>query len=411
MPRPTRLLILLAVLLTVLMGAAAQDEQVIGDPDGFSLSAPASWDVRPLMEGVEDAYYWVSDSGYGIIIMPQLVDDVVYFTEETDDYAMLQNYLLEVLGFEADEEFIVPYETEYYYGVAYQGTSDDGLLMDIVAMAFEGPYFLIFELYAPEETFDAASAEFAALVNSFLVGENALIPHVNAVALSGEDAACFASAPGEAVALLHVGPDEERAGVAFLPLEVEAAVLGQTSGADGGQWLRLDNADAAPDSAATEIWVDAANVITRGDCQTLTEFDPRPVPLFAGGSIDDEPEVDRTLQSGAYTLVFPPEFPGSCTDGTSSILNTADIFGSMADGLDADLTYTGDSIDMGGGDIVYRVNSQTFTGSFDLGGGEMLQARLTITSETTFIGELTQNFTRDDGVECSVTLPFSSRTR
>jgi hypothetical protein len=410
MPRPVRLLILLAVLLSALLPAAAQDEQIIGDFDAFSFSAPASWEVTPLA-GLEDAYYWVSDSGYGIIIMPEKVDDLVYFTAETDDYAMLQNYLLEVLGFEADDEFIVPYESEYYYGVAYQGTSDDGLLMDIVAMAFEGPYFLIFELYAPEETFDAASAEFMALVDSFLVGEDALIPHVNAVALSGEDAACFASAPGESVARLHVGPDEERTAVAFLPLEVEAAVVGQTRDADGDQWLRLDNADAAPNSAATEIWVDAASVITSGNCQTLTVLDARPLTLFAGGSGDEDPAVDRTLQSGAYTLVFPPQFPGSCVDGTSSMLNTADIFGTMASGLDADLTYTGDSIDMGGGDIVYRVNTQTFSGSFDLGGGEMLQAELTITSETTFIGELSQNFTRDDGVACSISLPFTSRTR
>jgi hypothetical protein len=213
------------------------------------------------------------------------------------------------------------------------------------------------------------------------------------------------------VARLHVGPDEERTAVAFLPLEVEAAVVGQTSDADGDQWLRLDNADAAPNSAATEIWVDAASVITSGNCQTLTVLDARPLTLFAGGSGDEDPAVDRTLQSGAYTLVFPPQFPGSCVDGTSSMLNTADIFGTMASGLDADLTYTGDSIDMGGGDIVYRVNTQTFSGSFDLGGGEMLQAELTITSETTFIGELSQNFTRDDGVACSITLPFSSRTR
>lgn len=410
MMRPARLLILLAVLLTMLLPAAAQDEQIIGDPAGFSFSAPASWEVTPLAD-LENAYYWVSESGYGLIIMPELVADLVYYNEETDDYAMLQNYLLEVMGFEAEEEYVVLYETEYYYGVAYQGTGDDGDLMDVIAMAFEGPYFLIFELYAPEETYDAASAEFRTFVDSFLVGDNAVIPEVNTAALSGADAACFASAPGESVARLRVGPGENRTAVAFLPLEVEAAVIGQASDASGSQWFRLEKADAAPDSAATEIWVDAASVLTRGDCQTLDTLDAPPLMPFASRPGGEPSGADRSLQSGAYTLVFPPQFPGSCADGSSSSLNTADIFGSMADGLDLNMTYTGDSIDMGGGDIVYRVNAQTFSGSFDLGGGETLQARLTITSETTFTGELSQSFTRDDGVACSVTLPFTSRTR
>lgn len=410
MPRPVRLLILLAVLLSALLPAAAQDEQIIGDFDAFSFSAPASWEVTPLA-GLEDAYYWVSDSGYGIIIMPEKVDDLVYFTAETDDYAMLQNYLLEVMGFEADDEFVVLYETEYYFGVAYQGTSDDGLLMDIVAMAFEGPYFLIFELYAPEATYDAASAEFAAFIDTFLVGDNVIIPEVNAVALSGADAACFASAPGESVARLRVGPGENRTAVAFLPLEVEAAVIGQASDAAGDVWFRLEKADAAPDSAATEIWVDAASVLTSGDCQTLAALDAPPIMPFAARPGGEASGADRSLQSGAYTLVFPAEFPGSCVDGSNSSLRTADIFGSMANGLDLTLTYTGSQIDLGGGDIVYRVNAQTFSGSFDLGGGQSLQARLTLTGDTSFTGELSQSFTRDDGVACSITLPFTSRTR
>lgn len=410
MPRPVRLLILLAVLLTVLLPAAAQDEQIIGDPAGFSFAAPAAWLVEPL-EGFDDAFYWESESGYGLIVMPELVADLVYYNDDTDDYAMLQNYLLEVMGFEADDEFIGQYETEYYFGISYQGTSDEGDLMDVIAMAFEGPYFLIFELYAPEATYEAASAEFAAFIDTFLVGDNVVIPEVNAVPLSSADAACFASAPGESVARLRVGPGENRTAVAFLPLEVEAAVLGQASDAAGDLWFRLEKADAAPDSAATEIWVDAASVLTSGDCQALDALDAPPIMPFGARPGGEASGADRSLQSGAYTLVFPAEFPGSCVDGSNSSLRTADIFGSMANGLDLTLTYTGSQIDLGGGDIVYRVNAQTFSGSFDLGGGETLQARLTLTGETSFVGELSQNFTRDDGVACSITLPFTSTTR
>lgn len=410
MPRPVRLLILLAVLLTVLLPAAAQDEQIIGDPAGFSFAAPAAWLVEPL-EGFDDAFYWESESGYGLIVMPELVADLVYYNDDTDDYAMLQNYLLEVMGFEADDEFIGQYETEYYFGISYQGTSDEGDLMDVIAMAFEGPYFLIFELYAPEATYEAASAEFAAFIDTFLVGDNVVIPEVNAVPLSSADAACFASAPGESVARLRVGPGENRTAVAFLPLEVEAAVLGQASDAAGDLWFRLEKADAAPDSAATEIWVDAASVLTSGDCQALDALDAPPIMPFGARPGGEASGADRSLQSGAYTLVFPAEFPGSCVDGSNSSLRTADIFGSMANGLDLTLTYTGSQIDLGGGDIVYRVNAQTFSGSFDLGGGETLQARLTLTGDTSFVGELSQNFTRDDGVACSITLPFTSTTR
>jgi hypothetical protein len=414
MLRVPRVLIVLAALLLLTLTAAAQDEQLIGDLDGYYFYAPAAWSLEQV-EDFEDVYFWESENGYGFIALPHAVPQVITYDETTTDYDALKAYVIDYFGFEPDDEFIVDYETEFYYGVAYQGTADNDDLMDVITMAFDGPYFLIFELYAPEATFDAATAEFKAMVDTFLVAASATIPVMTA-GLDGSAplAECYASVDAEGVARLRVGPGENRTAVAFLPPEIEAQVIGYLNDDDGALWLQLDKATAAPDSAAAEIWVDADSVAAAGDCDSVAEVSAPPVlPIIdrPGSPQGGAPGgADRSLQSGAYRLVFPAEFPGSCADGSGATLQTADIFGAMSEGLDVNVTYNGSSIDLGGGDIVYRVNNQLFSGSFDLGGGRNLQVRLTVTSDTSFSGELTENFTVE-GVACSATLPFTSQQR
>ncbi len=68
---------------------------------------------------------------------------------------------------------------------------------------------------------------------------------------------------------VYVGPSREREVIVFLPATVDFIVQGRTTGLDGSVWYRLDTVAVARSRDVDRMWVAAADVAVRGDCERI----------------------------------------------------------------------------------------------------------------------------------------------
>lgn len=79
---------------------------------------------------------------------------------------------------------------------------------------------------------------------------------------------------------VRVGPGLNRGVFIYLPANLSVTVTGQAEANDGMLWYQLAKAEAAPDSAANEIWVASTVVATSGACDIVPAVEPPPIIPF-----------------------------------------------------------------------------------------------------------------------------------
>lgn len=135
--------------------------------------------------------------------------------------------------------------------------------------------YAAFDIVAPEPDFEAVFRQVemmaATLTTRVTVPPRAagqLVPEQRgSPPIPGEP--CTVRADAGSSARLYVGPGFNRSVVAFLPTEQDFLVIGRAFADDGSEWFKLDKSEAAPQSAAYEVWVLADAVDALGGCAAV----------------------------------------------------------------------------------------------------------------------------------------------
>lgn len=236
---------------------------------------------------------------------------------------------------------------------------------------------------------------------------------------SGTSGSCTVSTDSANTVQLHVGPGLNRAVVAFLPANTDFEVTGSFTTDDGSEWFQLDKSEAAPNSAASEVWVARENVDESGDCDSVADAsappivpiisNPPPQPTAAPGATAAPVETGLIPAEGDWTLTLDGTTLASC-QGTQTIrINTAEIFPDeplsqifrvRVGGGGASITF--------GGDTFTLTSPGNYYGTFTFEDGSNAQVRLQVVSPTFMTGSIVANDTVD-GIACSATLPLTMR--
>ncbi|MEO0564761.1 MAG: hypothetical protein AAF125_21830, partial [Chloroflexota bacterium] len=88
---------------------------------------------------------------------------------------------------------------------------------------------------------------------------------------------------------------------------------GQATDSREDTWYQLDKDQAAPTTAAAEIWVAAANVDTAGDCENVA--DTLAPPIIPNVSVPAAPATTETNDTTASTESEPSGSNGATSDG------------------------------------------------------------------------------------------------
>jgi len=337
--------------------------------------------------------------------------------------------------------------------------SRDGRL-SVVQM--EGSVLAAFDVYAAAGELDAALPQIDTIIAS-IVGDPGAAAETTTenttVAQTAPAEPCTISVDTAGTATLRVGPGPARGAIAFLPAGQQFVVIGRFVADDGGVWYQLNKSDAAPQSAAVEIWVAQTEVVGEGGCETVAVTDAPPVIRSGGSGVQSlngggastngggttPPSTGGTSGggtsgggtsgggtssggtsggggggggqpapagaiiplSGSYTFNAAGETLASC-EGTDTVrVPSAEVVGSEWMSWPASV-----SVGSGGASVV--VNGDGFTrndegvyfGSFTFDDGTNSQARFTAVSTTNLSGSLTWNFRIDDH-PCSATVGFS----
>ena len=133
-------------------------------------------------------------------------------------------------------------------------------------------------------------------------------------------AACTVREDGFTNGTLRVGPGTNRAVIGTLPLYTDVAVTGRAR-IGGELWWRLNKQQAAPQSAASEIWVANSDARTSGNCDVIGEVatpaiipiaqpttTPIPAPIQSDSGLPPDVQISfradqTTLNTGECTYV------------------------------------------------------------------------------------------------------------
>ena len=300
-------------------------------------------------------------------------------------------------------------------GLVWSYTMDDnqvGLFM-LVVMSDES--YGVFDAYADAAVFDDPERELRDLIVSF--------DNVEAVETAVQQPAsgepCRVFTDQERTAALRVGPGENRSSVAFLPTGVEVDVTGINVSADGTEWFQLDRMQAAPQSAAAELWLRRGDAEEIGDCDAVGDAaappvipiavqPPTPAPGGGGGGSEPQPPATGSItpQSGRWTMSLDSILNASCRGTDNFRLNTSEVYIAL-EWYDNFVTIVTGGISVSG-DFFARVpGTNTFNGSFSYDDGTNDQVQFNFNSPTVARGTIITNFTANDGTPCSGTVGFT----
>ena len=219
---------------------------------------------------------------------------------------------------------------------------------------------------------------------------------------------------------LHVGPGLNRAVVAFLPANTDFEVTGSFTTDDGSEWFQLDKNEAAPSSAASEVWVARDDVDESGDCDTVEDAsappivpiisNPPPQPTAAPGATAVPVQAGLIPLAGDWTFTLDATMLGSCEGYETIRMNTAENIGEdypLSQIYRVRVNDGGASIVVNG-DVMTQTSPGNYYGTYLLEGNYNAQMRLQVVSPTFMTGTLVGNDIID-GVACSATLPLTMR--
>jgi hypothetical protein len=215
---------------------------------------------------------------------------------------------------------------------------------------------------------------------------------------------------------LRVGPGLNRASITFLPNNQAFVAIGRFVTDDGDVWFQLNKDEAAPNTAANEIWVAAEDVETAGDCDAVQDTDAPPIipltprltatPVPQGDTPEGQPPAGAIVPlSGTWTLLLGATATISCPDIPSVTFQTAEL-GLTSRSITARLRVAPDGSSLAwGGDIFIRNASNTYVGGASAE-GLSVQITMTPVSPTSMTGQFVMSIPVDD-VVCSSAIPIT----
>lgn len=424
MKRCALCLLLGALLLTALPVFAQEqegDEFSIGFeaqitlPEGFTARMVNGSDLNDAL--LFERVAVVTSRNYTVEFAPP--DEVALLALIAEDSPLsLLELLVTSLGGTFDESEIIEYDDAVYPIIGQRFHVSDGYREAYIVVFDDGSFGAV--------SVDSRSASDVAiqrrlldgLIRSFVPNDDPLDDlreQLNEQTATETEGDCTVSTDTASAARLRVGPGENRSSVAFLPVDVEVSVTGRLVLDDGSVWYQLDKTQAAPQSAANEIWVSAEQVEATGACDTVGETAAPPInpiiapPAAGGGDTDagspQPPPESGTItpQGGTWTMTLNQTINVSCQGLGNIPIPANEIFSQMtftfsAQILNADaMVYGGDRFDRVAG-------TNTFFGIFDFG-GNIVQMRFFVQSPTRMTGEgiIDENV---DGVSCNGTFTF-----
>lgn len=230
---------------------------------------------------------------------------------------------------------------------------------------------------------------------------------------------CLVSTTVADTVQLHVGPGLNRAVVAFLPANTEFEVTGSFTTDDDSEWFQLDKSEAAPNSAASEVWVAREDVDESGNCDTVEDASAPPIvpiisnpplqPTAAPGATAAPVEPGLVPAEGDWTFTLDGTTLASC-EGTETIrFNTSEALGDepLSQIYRLRVSNGGTTITFSG-DNFTQTAPGSYYGTYTFDDGSNAQIRLQVVSTTFMTGSLIANATVD-GLACSATVPVTVR--
>lgn len=413
--RPLFTLLVLAVFALPAL-AQPKDSPLITLDGGYTLTIPAGW---ARGEWGDDGVLFESGDSAIVMLDPATMDGYVRASARDDIaealIAAYDSYFGDRLA-EADLEI---FEFAGYPAAQWFFEDDAGNEGVFITADLGDGAFVAFDIVAPAGERDDAIEAADKLLASLTTGGVTSGTSSTTSGSAGSGEPCVVSVESANSAALRVGPGTNRSSVAFLPAGEEFAVIGSATANDGSAWFKLDKAEAAPRSAANEIWVARADVDETGDCDAVADAAPPPVvPILnnpppatpaPGGSSESGTTTTTNTgtrpQQGIWTIVFARQSNVSCEGFANQTINTSDAW---TDWDESDYSYSGDLF-FSGANIVFAGDTFRPTGSpnqyvtnYQLTGSFNNQLYITFTSPTTFSAALTGNGIFD-GVACSGT--------
>lgn len=276
--------------------------------DASTIRVPEAWAVAPdtVVGG------WIAAQGELTIhiLEPVVVSQWMTVTTGTTAADVIDD-LEEVFNLGASRADIMYYSGLRYLAASYiyRKGADSGAL---IAAQVGDEAFLALHVQskgrAVEKAFDLVNAIVASYVPDGTAASSAGMTGIGEAETISDSQptgeACLVVAATDAT--LRVGPGLHRASIAYLNTTQEVTVTGRLVADDGGVWYQLDKSQAAPTTAANEIWVAAEDVETSGDCDMVGEVTAPPVIRAANPPAQPQPTSAPAVE------------PGSSSQGASS---------------------------------------------------------------------------------------------
>lgn len=396
----------LLALLALVMPGLAQSENRITLPDGYSILLPQGWEADPDAWDAPGTFLSLNES-YLLVYTPDELASLAGDEITSARSALIEtiDQLYDVQLTQGDIERVVVNglpAAEWRYLLE----GDDTVSGIFYVIQVNNETFIAIDVWGPTEEETANVKVAHSVARSFGTA---------GAAASGDS--CFVSVTTERSAALRVGPGENRSSVAFLPAGTEFVVLGQAEDSAGNTWFKLDKAEAAPRSAASEVWVAAANVNTTGACSAVADAAAPPInPIIAAPPASSSGAGDQSgaaaapgtmPAAGTWVLTFNRTLNASCAGTSNFSLDLVNDLGwSQSDiNYTSSLSLSGSGFNFGGS--FYRPQGgANFVGSETFPDGTNAQAYATVIDSGRMSGSMVGNFTID-GTACSITFTFN----
>ncbi len=413
------------VLLSAFSVGAQSGTQVVDLGEDYQIVVPDDWTIQEESDGSLSLLGF----GWGVFpYQPDLLDTLVDISVNMNAVEVLQeSFSLFFFDRPPATRDIETLEIDGRDAALYLTEADiDGETYDywLYAVELSDKQWAVILIAGEQGLLDEVSDEVEEVVISFDRASRSGVGGLRQDGSSGGSGggeACTVGVDTRDTARLRVGPGENRTAIAFLPIGDGYTVTGRFVDDNGGVWYQLDKDEAAPQSAASEIWVSAGEVDETGDCENVGDTSAPPiVPIVpgappAGGGGEPPPPGPVTgvvPLGGFYRITFLSAMIDASCQGTGNIQfpveeayeGSASGFITVLDG-GARLNYEGDIWTRAADGSGFYSGNLTFAPGSPIPNGIVY---LNVISATELRGTLVSNFTID-GVPCSDTVAISVR--
>ena len=425
------LLALLALAAHVWAQADELTQQVALSGD-FVISVPDDWEVE---EDADLGGFALTGNSAGLFAFePTQVAETFDIKENDPLIDILIETYRQFVGNRVRRTDVEEFTLGELPAVRYRYADDEFEGVFIIVEFGEGLFGLL-DFYAPADDLDDQLELGMAIAETFTRADGVIDPKTGLPvgATSGTTTAttsttttssgttsepCTVSTNTADTVQLHVGPGLNRAVVAFLPTNTDFEVTGSFTTDDGSEWFQLDKTEAAPNSAASEVWVARDDVDESGDCDAVENASAPPIvpiisnppaqPTAAPGATAAPAQAGLVPLAGDWTFTLDATTLGSCEGYETIRMSTAENIGEdypLSQIYRVRVNDGGASIVVNG-EVLTQTAPGYYYGTYLLEGNFNAQMRLQVVSPTFMTGTLVGNDIFD-GVACSATIPLT----